>query len=94
MLHRGQGQLEPPGQHRIDHHAVAFELEIEELAQAADREDALPGEGLQLGRGAPHGERRERLGGGDGPAGEGGVEGVHDDVQVGQLGHGRAIVPA
>ena len=54
--------------------------------------EPLPDERLELGRRAPDGERREGLGPDDRPPGEGGVEGLGDDGQVGQLGHGPAIV--
>ena len=90
----GRGQLEPAGQHRVDDDAVAIELDQEELAAASDRLHALPDEGLELRRRAPDGERREGRRGPDPTAGERGVEGLGDDRQVWQFGHGRPIVAA
>ena len=72
--------------------AVALELEEDELAPPANAAQLLPDERRQLGRGAAHGQGRGRLGAHDRPTGKRSMEGVRDDRQVGQLGHGRAIV--
>ena len=60
----------------------------DELAPPPDAAQRLADEGRELGRRAAHGERRGRLGPHDRPAGQRGVEGVRDDRQIGQLGHG------
>ena len=69
--------------------------QVEELAhRARSRATRWPDERVELGRRAPDGERHQASARAvTRPAGEGGVEGVGDDVEVGQLGHGRAIVP-
>ena len=55
--------------------------------------DALPGERLELRRRAADGSGIGARARRDGPARQGGVEGVGDDVEVGQLGHGRRLYP-
>ena len=71
---------------------VALEVEEEEIARAGGSARALPDERLQLRRRATHGERRRSEAGSDRPAGERGMERIGDDGQIGQFGHGAAIV--
>jgi hypothetical protein len=53
--------------------------------------ESLPDERLELRRGAADGKRRGRLRALDSTAGEGGMEGVRDDRQIGKLGHGARL---
>ena len=92
MLRRRIRQLEAPGQHRVDDDRVALEVQEQELAAPPDGGQPLADEGLQLGRRAADRERRDRARGTDRPAGEGRVERLGDDRQVGEFGHGRPIV--
>ena len=71
---------------------VALEVQEQELAPPADRGQALPDEGLQLGRRAADRERGDRGRRADRPAGEARMERLGDDRQVGQFGHSRPIV--
>ena len=73
---------------------VSVELEGHELPPPADRDQALPNEGAKLGRCTSNRERCGCLGAHDRAARQRRVESVNDDRQVGQLGHGRAIVAA
>ena len=75
-------ELEPSGEHRVDHEGVPVEVDEEELPAAPDRADALADECLELGRRASHGQRRRGRGGPDLAAGERRVEGLGDDRQV------------
>ncbi len=55
-LHARAGELEPPGQHRVDDHVVAVEVDHQELAPAPDgrRRSARPGPPARLAcRGRP-----------------------------------------
>ena len=88
-----RGELEASGEHRVHDDAVAIEHDVEELAQAPDLRDGLAGERLELGRRAADGQRHLRPRGGDRPVRQGGVEGVGDDVEVRQLGHGPRLYP-
>ena len=65
------------------------EVDEQELAAPGDAHDALPHERVELCRRAPDREGRERLRVRDRPTGHGRMEGLRDDRQVGQLGHGR-----
>ena len=65
--------------------------QVEELAHARDALDPLADERRELGRRAADGERHERPRAGQRPAREGGVERVGDDVEIGQLRHGRRL---
>ena len=56
--------------------------------------DTLADEAVELGRGAPDGERTGRLADSIGRPREGGIEGLGDDGEVGKFGHGGAIVAA
>ena len=93
-LTSGRGELEPAGQHGVDRDPVAIEVEQDELAPSPDTAELLPNQARELGRRAAHGEWRGRLGPHDGSTGQRGVEGVRHDRQIGQLGHGAAIVGA
>ena len=42
------GELEAPGEHRVDDDPIAFEIQVEELARARDPNDALAREGLAV----------------------------------------------
>jgi len=85
-------ELEATGQHRAEHHLIAREGGDEELASASDAPQLLADEGVQLGRSAADSERPRSSSGGDCSTGQGSVEGIGDDRQVGQFGHGRPIV--
>ena len=87
-----RGQLESPGEHRVDDHAIAVQLERHELAAPADTNQALTDEGRKLGRRAPQGQGAGSLRANDRAARKRGMERVDDDGKVGQFGHGRAIV--
>ena len=88
-----RGELEASREHRVHDDAVAIEHDVEELAQAPDLRDGLAGERLELGRRAADGQRHLRPRGGDRPVRQGGMEGVGDDVEVRQLGHGPRLYP-
>ena len=88
----GRRKLEAAGEHRVAGDPVALEVDQQELPASPDLDDALSDEGRHLGRRAAHGERSGRLGGPYGTAREGSVEGVGDHGQIGQFGHGAAIV--
>src|SRR5204863_8077244 len=87
-------ELEPTGEHGVDCDSITGELEQDELPTAADTPDLLAHEGSELRRRAAHGKWGGRLGAHDRSTGERGVEGVRHDRQIGQLGHGGAIVAA
>ena len=59
----------------------------------ADALDPLADERGELGGRAPDGERHQGARAGRPAAGEGGMEGIGDDVEIGQLGHGRRLYP-
>ena len=87
-----RGQLEPAGQHRVADDRVALEIDQQELAAPPDRRDRWPTR-ASSSAGVPRtasgpGAFADRIG----PPGEGRVEGVGDHGQIGQFGHGRAIV--
>ena len=88
-------ELEPAREHRVDGDAIAIELEDDELAAPAHAARSVWPTSAASSAGVP----RTASGAGasrpyDRPAGERSVEGVRDDRQIGQLGHGRAIVAA
>ena len=68
-------------------------VEVQELARARDALDPLPGERRKLGGRAADRERHQGADTVDRAAGEGRVEGIGDDVEVGQLRHGRRLYP-
>ncbi len=88
------GQLEPAGEHRVDDHAIPVEVDEQELAPPADVGDPLADECFELGRRPPHGKGSGGRHGRDRTPDEGGVEGLGDNGQIGQFGHGRPIVAA
>jgi hypothetical protein len=74
--------LKPTGEHRVDDHAIAVELEQQEFAASADRINALADKGAELTRSASDRERARSLGGPDLPPSEGRVERLGDDRQI------------
>ena len=89
---RVRRQLEAAGQHRVDDDRVALEVDHEELAPPADTSDPLAHERLELRGRAPHRQRARGFDEADRPSPQGGVERLGDHGQIGQFGHGRAIV--
>ena len=85
------GQLETTGQHRVHHQPVPVEVDVEKLARARHARDPLAREGLELGRSPANGKRHQGADRGHAPPDEGRVERVGDDIEVGQLGHGRRL---
>ena len=86
-------QLEPAGQHRVAGDLVALEVDEQELAAPADRTRPA---GRRAPRArpacrAPRAARAPRRSVIGRPA-SGGVEGIGDHGQIGQFGHGAAIV--
>jgi hypothetical protein len=88
-VRRGEG--EAAREHEIDDDLVALEPEAEELAPPPDAEEPLPDEALELARRRPgrHGTRDVKRN--EPPADEGDVEGVAQDGEVGELGHGGRL---
>ena len=69
------------------------EVHVEKLAHARDARDPLPDQGLEL-RGRPaDGEGGERPDAGHRPPGQGGMERIGNDVEIGQFRHGRRLYP-
>ncbi len=73
---------------------VAVEVDQQELAAPPDRRSRVGRQGVKLGRRASHRQRTGCLDRADRSPGERRVERVGDHGQIGQFGHGAAIVAA
>ncbi len=88
MLHTRLGELEAPGQHRVDDDLIAIQSETKEFATALDPGDPLADQRGKLRGRAADGQRPRRLDARDMAPAEGCLEGLGDDGQVGKFGHG------
>ena len=88
----GQGQLEAAGQHRVAGDCVTLERDQEELPAAPDGVESLAAQRLHLGGRAADGQGARSLGRPHRPTGQSGMERIGNHGQIGEFGHGFAIV--
>ena len=87
-LRARRGQTQTAGEHQVDDDAIAVELEHQELAPPPHAQEHLTLERLELARRSPRMTSGwTTLADVDWPSRKGGVGGIREDVQVGQLGH-------